>query len=111
MSVPEVSATEGAELVEEGAVLLDVRNDDEWAAGHAPDAQYLTLGELVARIGEVPADRQVVVICRSGSRSARAVELLAAHGYDAVNVFGGMQAWAAAGLPVFTDAGRPGEVI
>jgi len=111
MSVPEVSATEGAALVDGGAFLLDVRNDDEWEAGHAPDAHYITLSQLATRVGEVPTDRRVVAECRVGGRSARATELLVAHGIDAVNLAGGMRAWAAEGLPVITQSGTPGAVI
>jgi rhodanese-related sulfurtransferase len=111
MSVPEVTATEAAALAESGALLLDVRNDDEWTAGHAPGAQYVTLRELPARTGELPTDRKIVAVCRVGGRSAKAVELLAAQGFDAVNLAGGMRAWAADGLPVVTDGGDDGTVI
>lgn len=111
MSLPEVTPQEAAALAEQGALLLDVRNDDEWAAGHAPAAQYLTLGELTARVGEVPSDRRIVAICRAGGRSAKAAEYLLGEGRDVVNMVGGMQAWAAAGLPVVTDSGAAGEVI
>jgi rhodanese-related sulfurtransferase len=111
MTVPEVAADEGAQLVRDGALLLDVRNDDEWAAGHAPDATYVTLSQVPTRIDELPDDRRIVAICRSGARSAKATEFLIAQGYDTVNLGGGMRAWAAAGLPVVTDDGAPGEVI
>jgi len=111
MTVPEVTADEGAQLVRDGALLLDVRNDNEWAAGHAPDAIYVTLSQVPAHIGDLPHDRRIVAICRSGARSAKATEYLVAHGYDTVNLGGGMRAWVAAGLPVITDAGTPGEVI
>ncbi len=111
MTVPEVSVDESAQLAREGALLLDVRNDDEWTAGHAPDATYMTLSQVPARCGELPRDRRIVAICRVGGRSAKATELLVAQGYDVVNMVGGMQAWAAAGLPVVTDAGDPGTVI
>jgi rhodanese-related sulfurtransferase len=87
--------------------LLDVREDDEWAAGHAPGARHIPLGELGARAGEVPKDQLVYVICRSGGRSARAAEALGGAGWRAVNVAGGMQDWAAAGRPMVTDSGAP----
>jgi rhodanese-related sulfurtransferase len=111
MSVPEVSAADGAALVDQGAFLLDVRNDDEWDAGHAPEASYITLSQLPARVGEVPTDRRVVAVCRVGGRSAKAAEFLIANGIDAVNLAGGMRAWAAEGLPVVTDSGEDGQVI
>jgi rhodanese-related sulfurtransferase len=94
-----------AASVPDGAWLLDVREDDEWAAGHAPDARHIPLGELSARAAEVPQDQAVYVICRSGVRSARAAQALAAAGWDAINVAGGMQDWAAAGRPMATDSG------
>ena len=97
-------------LVEGGAFLLDVRTDDEWEAGRAPAATLVPLGELSDRAGELPTDRRIVVVCRSGGRSGRAAEALVGAGYDAVNLAGGMQAWAALGLPVVTDAGEPGAV-
>ena len=111
MSVPEVTPSEAAALAEAGALLLDVRNDDEWTAGHAPGAHYLTLRELPARTAELAKDRRIVAVCRVGGRSAKAVELLAAQGFDAVNLAGGMRAWAADGLPVVTDRGDAGTVI
>lgn len=98
-SVPTVTATE----VPADGVLIDVREDDEWAAGHAGQAVHLPLGDLPVRLGEVPRDARVHVVCRSGARSARAVAFLLEQGVDAVNVDGGMRAWAAAGLPMTAD--------
>ncbi len=109
--VPEVGAEEGRAMVDAGALLLDVRELDEWQAGHAPDAQFSPLGELEARAGELARDRRVVAICRSGARSARATMFLRAQGLDVVNLTGGMRAWAANGLGVVTDTGAAGTVI
>jgi rhodanese-related sulfurtransferase len=91
--------------VPEGAWLLDIREDDEWAAGYAPGARHIPLGELGARSAEIPQDQVVYVICRSGYRSARATAALARAGWEAINVAGGMQDWAAAGRPMATDSG------
>jgi rhodanese-related sulfurtransferase len=99
--VPEVPA----EAVPEGAWLLDVREDDEWTAGHAPKATHIPLGQLGTRTGELPVDQEIYVICRSGHRSARATQALNGAGWQAVNVAGGMQDWAAAGRPMTTDSG------
>ena len=93
------------------AALLDVRETDEWDAGHAPDARHLPMSELTARIAEVPDDDPLYVVCRSGGRSARVVAFLAGQGYPAVNVAGGMQSWAAQGRDVVADAGAPPEII
>ena len=93
--------------VPEGATVLDVREDDEWAAGHAPGALHVPLGDLPARIGELPED-EVYVVCRSGGRSARAVAWLQENGVDAVNIDGGMGAWQDAGRPLVADGdGEP----
>jgi rhodanese-related sulfurtransferase len=82
------------------AVALDVREADEWVAGRIAGAVHIPLGELVVRQDEIPEDRPILVVCRSGSRSAWAVGMLARAGYDAVNLGGGLQAWQAAGLPL-----------
>ena len=90
-------------------ILLDVREIDEWAAGHAPGATHLPLSRLTP--DAVPAGATVLCVCRSGGRSGKATEALHNIGIDAVNVAGGMSAWAACGLPVVRDDGRPGTVI
>lgn len=90
--------------------VLDVREQDEWDAGHVEGSQHIPLGELVQRAGEVPQDRRVVVVCRSGGRSAQATAYLAAGGWEAVNLHGGLQAWAAAGRPLACDGDRPPAV-
>jgi rhodanese-related sulfurtransferase len=109
--VPEVSAEEASTLVSQGALLLDVREPDEWQAGHAPDAIFLPIGQVEARIDELPRDRQILAICRVGGRLAAVVAALNTLGYDAVNVAGGMRAWESDDLPVIADDGLPGAVI
>jgi rhodanese-related sulfurtransferase len=111
VTTPEVDVAGCNELADGGALLLDVRNLDEWDAGHAPGATLVPLSQLAERVAELPSDRRIVAICRSGGRSARATDFLCAQGLDAVNLVGGMQAWAAAALPVVTDAGDHGTVI
>lgn len=84
-----------------GALLIDVREPDEWQQGHAPDATLIPLGSLATRLADIPRDRDVLLICRSGNRSGTAQRQLLERGYERVfNVRGGMQAWANAGLPV-----------
>ena len=97
--------TVGVDQLPDGAYLLDVREDDEWAAGHAPDAVHLPMSELTARVAEVPADREVYVICKVGGRSAQVVGYLNGQGRETVNVDGGMLAWAAAGRPMVSPGG------
>ena len=101
----EVSTAEALALRESGAFILDVRQPDEWAAGHIPDATLIPLGDLASRIAEVPKDRQVVVVCRSGNRSAQGRDILLGAGYpSATSMAGGMKDWAAAGYPTTTGS-------
>jgi rhodanese-related sulfurtransferase len=98
--------------VNDEAYLLDVREPDEWTAGHAPGAHHLPMMEIPARMAEVPTDREVVVVCRSGGRSGQVVSYLMGNGWDNVrNLDGGMQSWAAAGREVVTDSGQQARVI
>lgn len=83
-----------------GVILLDVREDDEWDSGHAPQARHMPLNSLDA---SQLAGHTVLAICRSGARSAKAVEFLTRAGIEAHNVAGGMMAWHEAGLAVVTD--------
>jgi rhodanese-related sulfurtransferase len=100
-AVPEVPALS----VPDDAFLLDVRESDEWDAGHVPGARHIPLGELSARSAEIPRDTAVYVICRSGARSARATQALTGAGWQALNVAGGMHGWEAAGRQMTTDSG------
>jgi rhodanese-related sulfurtransferase len=109
-NIPEVSAID-AESGSASHVLLDVRNADEWEAGHAPSAQWIPLGELEGARFKLPMNRRIVCVCRSGARSARATEALTGWGFEAANMAGGMKSWAASGLPVVRDDGTDGEVI
>jgi rhodanese-related sulfurtransferase len=108
--VPAIDATDASRRVEHGAVLLDVREPDEWTAGHAPAAVWIPMGQVAARQAELPEEGDIVVVCRVGSRSARVTAALRRAGYEASNLEGGMQAWAGAGLPVVTDTGDDGVV-
>lgn len=108
---PEISTTEAVKLLDGDAVLLDVREQHEWDAGHAPQAHHLAMSELAGRISEVPAGVTVVCVCHAGSRSAAVSQALNRAGFNAVNLTGGMIAWGAAGLPVVDAVGGPGAVI
>lgn len=107
--IEDVSPQEAAGRHEHGAVLLDVREPAEWAAGHAPGAVHVPLDDVSAAAPRF-ADAEVLAVCRSGNRSAKAAEALVAAGVKARNVAGGMTAWTAAGLPVVRDDGSPGAV-
>jgi rhodanese-related sulfurtransferase len=96
--------------VPEDAAIVDVREDDEWAAGRVPGSVHIPLGQVPSRLGELP-DGDFYVICRSGARSGRAVAWLRENGYPAVNVGGGILDWAAAGRPVQPGSGGPGQIV
>ena len=101
--LPAVDVRQGATMQQQGALLLDVREPDEFAQGHAPGATLIPVGQLQTRIAELTAykDKPVALICRSGNRSGLAQMLLARAGFTkTVNVAGGMIAWRQAGLPV-----------
>jgi DMSO/TMAO reductase YedYZ molybdopterin-dependent catalytic subunit/rhodanese-related sulfurtransferase/glyoxylase-like metal-dependent hydrolase (beta-lactamase superfamily II) len=103
-AVPEVGPQAAKALIDAGALMLDVREPEEWQAGHAPEASPLPMGEVLAHRGDLPLDRPIVVGCRSGGRSAAVTESLRGWGLDAVKLTGGMRAWVAAGLPVVKSA-------
>jgi rhodanese-related sulfurtransferase len=109
-AIPAVTAAEAADLGKQGALLVDVREPFEWNTGHAPTARHIPLGMLPRHLSDLPTDRRIILVCRSGNRSARATEILTSAGLDAVNLTGGMSAWARCGLPVVSDFGGPGTV-
>ncbi len=100
--IPTVSVRE----VPEDAVVLDVREDDEWVHGHIDGATHIPMGDVPARLDEVPEADPLYVICRSGGRSARVAAWLNANGYDAVNVGDGMGTWEALGRPMVSETGQ-----
>jgi rhodanese-related sulfurtransferase len=102
MEVPEVDVAELARRWAAGAPLLDVREPDEYIAGHVPGAVLVPLATVPERLHDVPADGIVYVICGMGGRSLRAAEFYRAQGIDAVNVAGGTAAWIEAGQPTST---------
>lgn len=106
----EVSVDQVPRHVGEGALLLDVREPDEWTRGHAPQALHVPMSELGSRIGELPTDRPILAVCHGGGRSGRVTEALSQQGYDVRNVSGGMAAWERAGMPVVDEAGNPGQI-
>jgi rhodanese-related sulfurtransferase len=106
-AVPEVGVTE----LPADAVLIDVREDDEWRAGRAPSARHLPMSRLAQRLSEVPDADPLYVICRSGARSAQVVAFLNQQGRRSVNVAGGMQSWAGQGLPMVAEHGGVPDVV
>lgn len=102
--VPEVDVQEAQRRLEEGALLIDVREADEYRQARIPGSLLLPLSELQTRYEELPQDRPLILQCRSGARSARAAEFLLGRGYrDVTNLAGGILAWTSAELPVETE--------
>ena len=101
VAIPEVLSAD----LPDGVFLVDVREDDEWTAGHAPDAVHLRLGDLEARAQELPRDRELYLVCRGGARSAYAAQMLASQGWQTINVADGMTGWAVAGRPMVSETG------
>ncbi|HEU5144786.1 MAG TPA: rhodanese-like domain-containing protein [Dermatophilaceae bacterium] len=97
--------------IDDDAVMVDVREPHEFAAGHAPGAILIPLGDLPHRLDDLPDtdDSPVAITCRSGNRSGRAVAWLTQQGFDVVNMDGGMLAWQAAGKPVVASSGTSGD--
>lgn len=100
----EISVAEASQMKADGAFMLDVRQPDEWTAVHMPGANLIPLDQLASRLSEVPQDMPIVVVCRSGNRSAQGRDLLLQAGFTQVtSMAGGMNDWAANGLP--TESG------
>lgn len=101
-------------MLPEDVALLDVREDDEWVAGHAPQALHVPMGVVSERVEEITAafpEPPVYVVCRSGVRSAQITAYLMGLGLDAVNVEGGMESWVADGRPLVAERNSPPEVV
>lgn len=106
-----VSATEATSAIQDRTTLLvDVREPDEWAAGHAPQAMHVPLGDVEASLDQIKAKadgRPIAFICRSGARSAQAAQTAVDGGLKQVSsIGGGMGAWVDAGNPIVPPSGR-----
>ena len=103
MDVPEIEV-DGLAGFAGSVTVIDVREADEYEAGHVPGAVLIPLAEVPDRIGEIPSDQPVYLICQGGGRSRRATEFLAAEGFDVTNVDGGTKAWIESGRDVVTGS-------
>ncbi|MFJ3328203.1 rhodanese-like domain-containing protein [Streptomyces griseus] len=114
MNFAPLPSVDAAAVPSDGFV-LDVRENDEWAAGHVEGALHIPMSDFVGRFGELTEaaedGRRVHVMCRVGGRSAQVTQYLVQQGVDAVNIDGGMQAWEGAGRPMVTDNGTPAFVL
>ncbi|TFV54266.1 rhodanese-like domain-containing protein [Mycobacterium sp. PS03-16] len=110
VDVPQVDVAGLPVEPDPSAVLLDVREHDEWQRGHVAGAVHVPMGEIPGRMADLDQDVTYYVMCHLGGRSQRVAQYLARNGYRVANVSGGIQAWADAGRPVITDGGGPGTV-
>lgn len=94
----------------EGVQILDVRDHEEWTAGHIDGTLHVPMADVGGQLEWIEKGRPVVTVCRSGQRSGKVAKLLAVRGYDAANLRGGLQAWTRAGLPLRAADDSPGRV-
>jgi rhodanese-related sulfurtransferase len=111
MQIPTASVSGVPDPLPDGLVVLDVREQNEWDTGHVDGSVHLPLMQLGEGYADLPAGAQTLVVCRSGNRSAHATAFLLQQGIEAVNLDGGLLAWARAGRPLVTDDGRPPAVL
>lgn len=97
--------------VPDDAQLIDVREVSEWDAGHAPRAQHLPASSLIERLGELPEDGDLYIVCRTGGRSFQVSQWLNQNGYDAIDVVGGMDSWFESGLPVVSEGDEKAYIL
>ena len=100
--LPSLNATELNEKLKNGkrSLVVDVRQPDEYTAGHIAGSKLIPLGDLNKRVNELPKDREIICVCASGRRSQSATKFLVGAGYNAFNMQGGMFMWQRAKLPV-----------
>jgi rhodanese-related sulfurtransferase len=108
--IPTVTVDSVPDPLPDGVAILDVREPIEWHHGHIEGAVHIPLADLPHRLGDVPAG-QTIVVCKIGGRSAQAVAWLRHHGFDVVNLDGGMIDWQEAGRPMVSDNGHPPHVV
>jgi rhodanese-related sulfurtransferase len=96
----EVSVDEAYEMYQAGTFVLDVRTQEEWDEYHAPNTTLIPLDQLASRLNELPKDREIVIVCRSGNRSQEGRNILLAAGFNATSMAGGLKEWYAKGYPI-----------
>src|SRR3954452_8914277 len=111
IEVPTIQVAQVPDPVPDGVTVLDVREPVEWHHGRIDAALHIPLTQLPDRASELPVDRQLLVVCKVGGRSAQATAFLREKGFDAVNLAGGMIDWAEAGRPMVGDSGGDPLVV
>lgn len=95
----EISVQEAYQKYQQGVFLLDVREPEEWNEYHVPNTTLIPLGELASRLAELPKDREIVVVCRSGNRSQEGRDILLQAGFNATSMAGGLKTWSSMSYP------------
>lgn len=109
--LPSVKPAEAMEMLRSGATMLDIRENNEWNAGHAPGAVHVPVKNVASQaLKRLPKGRPVIVTCRTGARSRGATRILREKGVDAINLSGGMAAWESAGGRIIGKGNRPGMI-
>jgi rhodanese-related sulfurtransferase len=99
----DISVAQAAQKRDAGAFMLDVREQSEWNEFHMPNATLIPLGSLASRVSELPKDKEIVVVCRSGNRSKEGRDILLKAGFKQVtSMTGGMNEWRTQGFPIAT---------
>ena len=96
----EVNTDQAYQMYQSGVFVVDVRTQEEWDEYHAPNTTLIPLDQLQNRLAEIPKDREILVVCRSGNRSQQGRDILLAAGYNATSMTGGLKEWYAKGYPV-----------
>lgn len=96
----EVNVDEAYQMYQDGVFVLDVRTQEEWDEYHAPNTTLIPLDQLPARLSELPKDREILVVCRSGNRSQQGRDILLNAGFTATSMAGGLSEWYAKGYPI-----------
>ena len=105
--IPSVSVDQVPDPIPDELLVVDVREPMEWTHGRIDGSVHIPMSELVERVGEIPNENQVLVVCKVGARSARVAGYLVQSGYEAFNLDGGLLDWVAAGRPLVADSGVP----
>ena len=108
--IPTVAISGVPDPLPDGLHVLDVREPEEWRAGHIDGALHIPLRDLPGRLSDVP-DGQTLVVCKVGGRSSQAAAYLLRQGHDVVNLDGGMLDWEGAGRPMVSESGGPPQVV
>jgi rhodanese-related sulfurtransferase len=111
IEVPTIEVAQVPDPIPEGVIVLDVREPLEWHYGRIDGAVHIPLTQLPDRAGELPVDRQLLVVCKVGGRSSQATAYLREKGFEAINLAGGMIDWLESGRPMVGDGDGPPLVV